>query len=128
MIDEESKNEDSEQNECVVHTHPVPPGELDRYSVEADPHLEKDIASYVESQAPDESIQHVEKIRGQPCSKLGPFTFEYFPRFVPSGVIKFQELKRILNLIKGSSPQPGRVRINNGAVAVSVSVMVQSQI
>ena len=63
MIDEESKNEDSEQNECVVHTHPVPPGELDRYSVEADPHLEKDIASYVESQAPNESIQHVEKIK-----------------------------------------------------------------
>jgi hypothetical protein len=63
MIDKESENEESEQDECVVHTHPVPPGELDRYAVEADPHLEKDIASYVESQAPDESIQHVEKIK-----------------------------------------------------------------
>lgn len=63
MTDKESEKEKSEQDECVVHTHPVPPGELDRYAVEADPHLEKDIASYVEGQAPDESIQHVEKIK-----------------------------------------------------------------
>lgn len=63
MMNKESENEESEQDECVVHTRPVPPGELDRYAVESDPHLEKDIASYVESQAPDESIQHVEKIK-----------------------------------------------------------------
>lgn len=59
----DSKKQKSEQDECVVHTHPVPPEELDRYSVEADLHLESDIANYVESQAPDESIQHIEKIK-----------------------------------------------------------------
>jgi hypothetical protein len=52
-----------EQNECVVHTHPVPPSELARYSVDGDPHSEMDIAAYVESQAPDENIQHVERIK-----------------------------------------------------------------
>ena len=63
MIDKESKNEESEQDECVVHTHPIPPEELDRYAIEADPLSEKDIANYVENQAPDESIQHIEKIK-----------------------------------------------------------------
>jgi hypothetical protein len=63
MMEKESEDQEPEQDECVIHTHPVPPGELDRYSVEGDPHSERDIASYVEGQAPDESIQHVEKIK-----------------------------------------------------------------
>ena len=62
-MDDERKKEAPEQNECVIHTHPVPPGELGRYSVDGDPHSEMDIASYVEIEAPDENVQHVEKIK-----------------------------------------------------------------
>ena len=50
-------------DECVVHTHPVPAGELSRYSVDGDPHSEKDIANYVHGQAKDETVQHVERIK-----------------------------------------------------------------
>lgn len=57
------ENIDPVQDECVVHTHPVPPGELNRYSIERDPHSEMDIASYVEGQARDEGVQHVERIK-----------------------------------------------------------------
>ncbi len=60
MTEEESQQPDQD---CVVHTHPVPPSELGRYYVDSDPHSEMDIASYVEGQAPDEAIQHVEKIK-----------------------------------------------------------------
>lgn len=63
MGTEEEKNTDPLQGECVVHTHPVPPGELDRYSVDSDPHSEMDIARYVEGQARDEDVQHVERIK-----------------------------------------------------------------
>lgn len=52
-----------DDDECVVHTHPVPPCELGRYSVDNDPHSERDIAGYVEGQARDEKIQHVERIK-----------------------------------------------------------------
>ncbi len=55
--------EDHAEGQCVVHEHPVPPGELDRYAVDSDPHSEMDIARYVEGQAPDETVQHVEKIK-----------------------------------------------------------------
>jgi hypothetical protein len=48
---------------CVIHEHPMPAEELDRYSIERDPHSERDIASYVEGQARDEAVQHVEKIK-----------------------------------------------------------------
>ena len=61
MGNEEEKTA-SEHYGCVVHTHPVPPSELDRYSVDSDPHSEMDIARYVESEAPDENVQHVEAI------------------------------------------------------------------
>ena len=50
-------------DECVVHTHPVPAGELSRYSVDGDPHSEMDIANYVHGQARDETVQHVERIK-----------------------------------------------------------------
>lgn len=59
----EEENIDPVQGECVVHTHPVPPGELDRYSINSDPHSEMDIATYVEGQARDEDVQHVERIK-----------------------------------------------------------------
>jgi hypothetical protein len=49
--------------ECVIHDHPVPASELGRYSVDRDPHSEHDIASYVQGQARDETVQHVERVR-----------------------------------------------------------------
>lgn len=51
------------KDECVVHDHPVPPNELGRYSIDRDPHSEQDIESYVNGQAPDEVVQHVERIK-----------------------------------------------------------------
>jgi hypothetical protein len=53
----------TEGDECVVHWHPVPAEELDRYSIDRDPHSEQDIASYVKGQARDETVQHVERIK-----------------------------------------------------------------
>lgn len=60
---EKERNVDLQDDECVIHDHPVPPGELGRYSIERDPHSEKDIASYVEGQALDETVLHVERIK-----------------------------------------------------------------
>ncbi len=51
------------ETDCVVHDHPVPASELGRYSVDRDPHSEQDIASYVEGQAQDEVVQHVERVK-----------------------------------------------------------------
>lgn len=51
-----------EPAECVVPTRALPPEELDRYRVQRDPHREKDIANYVESQTRDESVTHVERV------------------------------------------------------------------
>lgn len=54
---------EKQPDECVVHDHPVPASQLGRYSVDRDPHSEHDIASYVEAQAPDEEVQHVERVK-----------------------------------------------------------------
>lgn len=62
-MDNEREKEAPEQDECVVHTHPVPPRELGSYSVDGDPHAEMDIATYVEIEASDENVQHVERIK-----------------------------------------------------------------
>ncbi len=51
------------ETDCVIHDHPVPASELGRYSVDRDSHSEQDIASYVEGQARDEIVQHVERVR-----------------------------------------------------------------
>lgn len=56
-------NEKEMTDDCVVHDHPVPPEELARYAVDRDPYSEADIASYVEGQARDEEVQHVERIK-----------------------------------------------------------------
>lgn len=53
----------TDAGECVVHDHPVPPEEMARYSPERDPDLEQDIADYVEGQARDEEVKHVEMIK-----------------------------------------------------------------
>ena len=51
------------KRDCIVADHPVPARELSKYSVEHDPHRENDIADYVLGQAPDEMVQHVEKVK-----------------------------------------------------------------
>jgi len=60
---EKDTNPETLRDDCIVPTHPVPARELGRYGVTGDPHSEMDIASYVEGQARDETIQHVEKIK-----------------------------------------------------------------
>ena len=49
--------------ECTFLEITVPPEELSRYSADRDPHREKDIAQYVELEARDESVKHVEKVK-----------------------------------------------------------------
>jgi len=60
---DKDNSENVGEDECVVPSHPVPPSELTRYSVERDPHSEQDIAHYVEIEARDEKVQHVEKVK-----------------------------------------------------------------
>ncbi len=63
MSTEKEQRPSVESDECIVHTHPVPAGELSRYSIEGDQHSEADIANYVGGQARDEIVRHVEKIK-----------------------------------------------------------------
>lgn len=58
----EQKNPTTPEAERV-HSHPVPPSELARYSIDRDADTEQEIARYVEIQAPDENVQHVEKVK-----------------------------------------------------------------
>jgi hypothetical protein len=67
MTTEKEQVSSDKSDECVVHTHPVPAGELSRYSVEGDQHSEADIANYVSGQARDEIVQHIEKIKQESC-------------------------------------------------------------
>lgn len=60
---DDDENRIGEVNECVVHNHPIPTDELDKYSTISDPYLEQDISLYVEGQARGETVQHVEKIK-----------------------------------------------------------------
>ena len=59
----EGTKESTVDEECVVHDHPVPPTEMWRYSMERDPDEEKGIAEYLHGQAPDETVQHVERVK-----------------------------------------------------------------
>lgn len=61
--DTKERRRSSENDDCVVHDHAVPPEEIARYSPVRDPDSETDIANYVEGQARDETVQHVEKIK-----------------------------------------------------------------
>ena len=56
-------SEKTEVSDCTVPSESVPPEELGRYMVERDPHSEKDIARYVELEANDETVKHVEKVK-----------------------------------------------------------------
>ncbi|UDM49576.1 hypothetical protein [Cupriavidus sp. MP-37] len=63
---------DKPQGDCVLPPdHPLPADQLGRYSPERDYYAEKDIADYVESQAREEAVQNVERVKteyvmGQP--------------------------------------------------------------
>ena len=61
-MDDGRKNSAPDE-ECVIHDHPVPPEELGRYSISRDAAAEEDIANYVQWQASDEVVQHVERIK-----------------------------------------------------------------
>ncbi|MEE9905129.1 MAG: hypothetical protein K4305_06875 [Chlorobium sp.] len=63
MAAEYENSDDRPEGESLIHEHPVPPGELDRYAVERDPHSEMEIARYVEIEAQDETVQHLERIK-----------------------------------------------------------------
>jgi len=63
MAAEQKSLDNQNDDQCVIHDHPVPPGELDRYAVDSDPHSEMDIARYLEIEASDEVVQHVERIK-----------------------------------------------------------------
>jgi hypothetical protein len=63
MMDNNPEN--SGASDCVMPPGPLPAEALGRYSVERDPHREHDIAAYVESQATDERVQHVERVKAE---------------------------------------------------------------
>lgn len=56
-------DEREENDECVLPSHLIPAEELAQYRIDSDPHSERGIAHYVEGQARDETVQHVEKIK-----------------------------------------------------------------
>jgi hypothetical protein len=58
----EQNDRHADDTACVP-SHPIPAEELVRYTVDRDPHSEQDIARYVELEASDEVVQHVEKVR-----------------------------------------------------------------
>jgi hypothetical protein len=62
MTMNEQENGSTPEDECI-HSHPVPPSELARYSIDRDADSEQDIARYVEIEAPDEKVQHVERVK-----------------------------------------------------------------
>ncbi len=53
----------SPDNDCIVPDHPIPAAEVKRYSAKRDPDAEQGIANYVQGEAPDETVQHVEKVK-----------------------------------------------------------------
>lgn len=55
--------DETSQDDCIVHSHPVPANELGRYSVERDAHSERDVANYVNGQTKDETVLHVERVK-----------------------------------------------------------------
>jgi len=61
-MEQDSDDNPQVEQEGTVHTHPIPAGELSRYSVYGDPHAEQDIRNYVEGQA-REAVHHVERVK-----------------------------------------------------------------
>lgn len=61
-INQKLPSSDPEDNDCS-HEHPVAAEVLQKYSVTPDPDAEKDIAEYVLTQARDERVLHVERVK-----------------------------------------------------------------
>lgn len=55
-------NNEQEPSECVI-PQPIPAEDVSRYSVDRDPDREAEIARYVEVEAPDETVLHVELVK-----------------------------------------------------------------
>jgi hypothetical protein len=51
------------KEDCIVPSGPIPAEALGKYSVDRDVHSENDIARYVELEASDEIVKHVEKVK-----------------------------------------------------------------
>lgn len=58
-----AKDDELESDDCTVHDHSVPAEEMWRYTPERDPHEEQGIIDYMNGQARDEKVLHVERIR-----------------------------------------------------------------
>src|ERR1700730_14575359 len=59
-----SSKPENPPSDCVLPPdHPLPPEEIGRYSAERDPDAERDIANYINGQAPDEAVRHVERVK-----------------------------------------------------------------
>jgi hypothetical protein len=54
---------DDQTDDCVVPSDPVPACDLAKYAVDHDVHSAADIRRYVEIEAADETVQHVEKVK-----------------------------------------------------------------
>lgn len=52
-------------DDCIFPELEVPAAQLERYSVERDPHVEREIAQYVEMEADAEAVEHVEKVKNE---------------------------------------------------------------
>jgi hypothetical protein len=64
MTDQSEHNKLDTDSDCTPSPdHPLPPDQLGRYSPERDYYAEKDIADYVVSQARDETVQNVERVK-----------------------------------------------------------------
>jgi hypothetical protein len=63
-MDDKSEFNKVESDACTLPPdHPLPPDQLGRYSPERDFYAEKDIADYILTQAHDETVQNVERVK-----------------------------------------------------------------
>jgi len=60
-----AEDDNPESDDCIVHDHPVPPEEMWRYSPDRDRHEEQGIIDYMNGQARDEKVLHVERVKSE---------------------------------------------------------------
>jgi hypothetical protein len=65
MADKEPDSQEPESSECVIPGPEIPAHELHKYMSESDQHSAQDIARYVEIEASDEVVLHVEKVKSE---------------------------------------------------------------
>lgn len=62
----EAPGSEAADGDCTLPPdHPVPADQLGRYSPQRDYNAENQIAEYVEAEAPDETVEHVERVRDE---------------------------------------------------------------